>query len=118
MAGRKDAGTLSSPRLEGEMMAGAGGVMPPLVGGGEAGAVREVVAGVGMRRGPVSPAAGGGDAEADVGEVVGAGTGPLTSRSMVSGVDAGGWWRRRGRSLPSRPPWLVERTLVVRRGCV
>src|SRR5271170_5785433 len=100
MAGRKDAGTLSSSWLEGEMMGGAGGVLPPLVGGGETGAVGEVVAGVGMEKGPVSPAAGGGDAGADVGGVAGAETGSLISCSMVRGADAGGWWRRRGAESP------------------
>src|SRR5277367_2483012 len=99
MAGRKDAGTLSSSWLEGEMIGGAGGVMLPLVGG-EAGAVGEVVAGVGMERGPVSPAAGGGDAAADVGGVPGAEMGSLISRSMVSGADASGWWRRRAAESP------------------
>jgi hypothetical protein len=51
MAGQKDAGTLSSSRFEGGMMAGPGGVTLPFIGVGEAAAVREVVAGCGMERG-------------------------------------------------------------------
>jgi hypothetical protein len=76
------------------MIGGAGDVMLLLVGGGDAGVVGKVVVGVGMERGPVSLAAGGGDAGADVGGVAGAETGSLISRSMVSGADAGSWWRR------------------------
>ena len=100
MAGRKDAGTLSSSWLEGEIIGGAGGVIPPLVSGGEAGAVGEVVARVRIEKGPGSPAAGGGDTGADVGGVARTETGSLISRSMVSGADAGGWWRRRGAESP------------------
>jgi hypothetical protein len=80
----EDAGTLSSLRLDGGMMAGEGGVMLPFVGVGGAAAVGEVVAGCGMEKGPVSPAAGGGDAGVNIGGVAGAGTGSLISRSTVS----------------------------------
>jgi hypothetical protein len=51
MAGRKDAGTLSSSRFEEGMMARPGGVTLPFVGVGEAATVGEVVAGCGMERG-------------------------------------------------------------------
>jgi hypothetical protein len=51
MVGRKDAGTLSSSRFEGGMMAGLGGVTLPFVSVGEAAAVGEVVAECGMERG-------------------------------------------------------------------
>lgn len=86
----EDAGTLSSLRLDGGMMVGEGGVMLPFVGVGVAAAVGEVVAGCGMERGPISPAAGGGDAGVNIGWS--GGGGDRISHFSLNGECSGRGW--------------------------
>jgi hypothetical protein len=74
------------------MMMGTGGVMPSFVSTGEVAAVGEVVAGCGMEREPVSPAADEGDAEADVSGAARRRKDLSSERRFPISTSLGCWW--------------------------